>query len=286
MNHLRQTHITDFFENLCEKNIIAFNNGKQHEVWRDCKLLSDIAGHFPLLSTGMSLTQLLYHDIEWTNPSNRQYVINGFVQYFIEYYPIFEIIKYIYTSEQFITEEQHDVIVTFTKGDQSVKYIYTYLINIRLSTIYACWNVSPKYYKDARMIHNEITEIHRAHNIPCNFPDIQDIANNPAWLEPNQSWHALLNSPVLTDDFIAHLRIWRFLSDYIIMMYSLPAPHEVVSENKNDEYKPINIAVETSPVDDNTKENVDILIPVGLKCTGQMIEDAKHAKYRCWCCIN
>ena len=90
---------------------------------------------------------------------NHQFAINGFRQYFWEHYGIFKIIKHILSSDQFITQEQHDTMVAFTKGEQAIKYIYTYLINTQLSIIYVSWKKNPQYCKDASMIHNKISEI-------------------------------------------------------------------------------------------------------------------------------
>lgn len=217
---MEQTDITYFFENFCKKNVAAFANGNPNGVRRDCRFLNELAGTFQ--STPCSLgnyTQILNMDIEWTRPMNHQFAINGFRQYFWEHYGIFKIIKHILTSEQFITQEQHDTIVAFTKGDQSVKYIYTYLINTQLSMIYVSWKKNPQYCKDASMIHNKIAEIYRTHNIQGNFPDIQQITNNPSLLEPSQSWRAPFMNLAPLDDFLAYAKIWRFLSDYSIMMH-------------------------------------------------------------------
>lgn len=279
---MEQTDITYFFENFCERNVAAFANGNPNGVRRDCRFLNELAGTFQ--STPCSLgnyTQILNMDIEWTRPMNHQFAINGFRQYFWEHYGIFKIIKHILTSEQFITQEQHDTIVAFTKGDQSVKYIYTYLINTQLSAIYANWRVNPQYCKDAHMIHNKIVEIYRSHNIPGNLPDIQQIANNPAWLEPSQSWRAPFLNLVSTDDFLAHIKIWRFLNDYIIMISVYTAPRAVTEDKK-----PAMVSVETPPppVEEKKKEKKKP-IPVALKrkvWAKWMGEDIGKAK--CMCC--
>ena len=119
------------------------------------------------------------------------------------------------------------MLTSFTKNPETITLIYMYLINKQLSVIYAKWKANPQYTKDAVMIHNKIVEIHSANNIPSNFPDIQQIANNPALLDHNQSCRTLLQSPVLTDDFLAHIKIWRFLNDYIIMMSGYTTSHVV-----------------------------------------------------------
>jgi hypothetical protein len=218
---MERTEITYFFENFCKKNVTAFANGEQDRVRRDCKFLHDLVGTFPDASEVMTHTQILTQDIEWTRPMNHQYAINVLTQYFSRSYDIFKIIQYTLTSDQFITLEQHDILTAFTKNPQTITRIYMYLINKQLSEIYARWKANPQYAKDAVTIHNKIAEIHSANNIPSNFPDIQQIANNPALLDPKQSWRTLLQSPVLTDDFLAYIKIWRFMADYLVMI-SLP----------------------------------------------------------------
>ena len=217
---MEQTDITYFFENFCKKNVTAFANGEQDRVRRNCRFLNDLAGTFPFSSGSLTnFTQIFNMDIEWTRPLNHQFAINGCCQYFLGHYDIFKIIKHILTSDQFITQEQHDIMVAFTKGEQATKHIYTYLINTKLSMIYVGWKKSPQYCKDASMIHNKIAEIYRTHNIQGNFPDIQQITNNPSLLEPSQSWRAPFMNLAPLDDFLAYAKIWRFLSDYSIMMH-------------------------------------------------------------------
>jgi hypothetical protein len=218
---MEPAEITYFFENFCNRNTTAFANGEQDRVRRDCKFLHDLVTQFPNANDVTTYTQIFTQDIEWTRPMNHQYAINGLTQYFSRYYDIFKIIQYTLTSEQFITLEQHDALFALTNSPQTMTRIYTYLINKQLYEIYAKWKDSPQYTKDAVTIHNKIAEIHSANNIPSNFPDIQQIANNPALLDPKQSWRTLLQTPVLTDDFLVHIKIWRFLSDYSVMI-SLP----------------------------------------------------------------
>ena len=278
---MERTDITYFFENFCKKNVAAFKDGNPQEVRRDCRFLNELAGTFPA-SSGASLTnytQIFNMDIEWTRPMNHQFAINGICQYFGEHYDIFMIIKYILTSDVFITQEHHDALVAFTKGDQVVKYIYTYLINKQLWSIYKTWNIDKKYCKDASMIHNKIAEIYGSHNIQGNFPDIQQITNNPSWLEPSQSWRAPIMNLPPKDDFLAYMKIWRFLSDYMVMMrgYSAaPVTKLEVKEKKKPETETLVL------VEEKKKKKP---IPVALKrkvWAKWMGEDMGKAK--CLCC--
>jgi len=114
---MEQTDITYFFENFCKKNVTSFANGEQDRVRRDCRFLNDLAGTFQSGPGSLTnFTQIFNMDIEWTRPMNHQFAINGFRQYFWEHYGIFKIIKHILSSDQFITQEQHDTMVAFTKG--------------------------------------------------------------------------------------------------------------------------------------------------------------------------
>ena len=284
---MEQADITYFFENFCKKNIAAFNNGNQQEVRRDCRFLNELAGTFPVSSKGISLTnytQIFNMDIEWSRPMNHQFAMNGCFQYFGEHYDIFMIIKHILTSDKFITQEHHDALIAFTKGDQAVKYIYTYLINRQLLSIYASWNNDKKYCKDASMIHNKISEIYGSHNIPGNFPDIQQIVNNPTVLEPSQSWRAPLFNLAPIDDFLAYMKIWRFVSDYSAMIrgYSTETAPEIATKLeppvKEKKKKPETEA----PTEEKKKKKP---IPVALKrkvWAKWMGEDTGKAK--CLCC--
>jgi len=283
---MEQADIAYFFEEFCKKNIAAFNNGNQQEVRRDCRFLNELAGTFPA-SSNVSLTnytQIFNMDIEWTRPMNHQFAINGICQYFGEHYDIFMIIKHILTSDKFITQEHHDALIAFTKGDQAVKYIYTYLINKQILSIYTTWNIDKKYCKDASMIHNKIAEIYGSHNIPGNFPDIQQITNNPTILEPSQSWRAPLLNLAPIDDFLAYMKIWRFVSDYMVMMrgYSTATAPEIATKLeppvKEKKKKPETEA----PAEEKKKKKP---IPVALKrkvWAKWMGEDTGKAK--CLCC--
>jgi hypothetical protein len=282
---MERTDITYFFEDFFKRNVEAFKNGSAYkdDVRRDCRFLNNVASSFPV-SAGVVLTnytQLLLQDIEWTQPLNHQLAINGFVQYFVEQYEIFKLIKQILTPDQFITDAQRNCMNEFTKGEQATKNIYMYLINKRLSAIYANWKNNAKYCKDAQMIHNKIVEIHNTHNIPFNFPDIQQIANNTTLLEPNQSWRTLLQTPTPTDNFIAYNKIWRLLTDYLVMMTGYTTTANVSGTLSYVEKKKKPVTDETLPEEKKKKKP----IPVALKrkvWAKWMSEDTGKAK--CMCC--
>jgi hypothetical protein len=243
---MERVEITYFFEDFCKKNVATFKHGlaAQNEVREQCRFLNNIAMSFPQTTTALTnYTQILAQDIEWTRPLNHQFAINGLAQYFgePESYEIFNIIKHVITTEQFISESQRDRLNGFTQGTQATKYIYAYLINKQLSSIYASWKINPKYRKDALIIHTKFSEIYSSNNIDPSYPDIQKIANDEGLLEPNQSWRTLLQSAVPVDDFIAFIKIWRFLKDYSVMVFEYntvlpnepePVPVSVAPEKK------------------------------------------------------
>lgn len=214
---MESADITYFFQNFCKTNVIAFNNGKQHVVRQDCRFLDELGRALPNGFQMSSYTQIMTQDIEWTSPMNHQYAINGLTNYFSGAYEIFKIIKHVLTSGQFITQEHHDTMIALTKGSLANQTIYTFLINGQLAAIYAEWKANKTYCKDGSMIHNKIAELY-ANNIPLNFPNIQQISNNETMLEPTNSWRTLIKGTIVSDDFQIHMKIWKFLNDYMVMI--------------------------------------------------------------------
>ncbi len=210
-----QAEIIDFFKKYYQ---ICINYDKL--IMRcDCKFINDIAETFPDKLT--IYTQILTSNIEWNHTVNHTYALDGLAEYFEENYTSFVILKNVLISNKFIQEEHRDYLNTFTKDDKAVRLIYTYLINKQLFSIYVNWKNKPMYCNDAFAIHNKILEIHNTHNIPFDFPDIKEIVNTQSLLEPTPSWCMLLLRPVVVDDFLAYLKIWRYLKDYLVIMTGL-----------------------------------------------------------------
>lgn len=216
------TRIAYLFQDFIETNVETFRNGNEQVARQEGRFLNNLVKTFPKIS-GLVIenyTRILTEDSTWISKLNHQFIVTWMARYFSEHnsYEIFNIIQHVLTSDQFITQSQYDRLIEFTNGDQAVRYVYTYLINKQLSAIYSVWKTDTKYCKDARIIRSKLLEIHNSHSIPSNFPDIQQIASDTSLVEPDQTWCVLLQKPVLSDNFIAHLKIWRYLKDYLVML--------------------------------------------------------------------
>jgi hypothetical protein len=237
---MERTDVTYFFENFFQKTETAFQQNDKCLPRAECRFLGDIAMTFSMIPNQTcpltNYTQHIQFEHEWTHVKNHAFTLNGIIQYFCETpvkYQVFRILKHVLSSNMFITEEQRSLLLEITKNEQSVKIIYTFMINKTLLSIYEIWRTQIKSRQDAHIISSKIDEIYRKYQIQpswSNRPDLQQI-HNPGVLEPDRVYSILLQSTVPDDNFIAYYEIWTFLTEYVNMLrgYSNPPVPSPVS---------------------------------------------------------
>ena len=232
---MERTDVTYFFDNFFQKTDIAFQQNDKCLARAECRFLDDIAMTFyaiPNQTTPLTnYTQHIQFDHEWTQVKNHTFIKNGMIQYFCETpekYQLFCILKAAITSDTFITQEQRVLLLDITKNEQSIKIVYTFIINKTLLSIYEIWRNHIKSRQDSNMISSKIDDIYRKNQVQpgwSNRPDLQQL-HNPAVLEPDRVYCLLFQSTVLEDNYSAYYEVWTFLTEYYKMLrgYSNPVP--------------------------------------------------------------
>lgn len=283
---MERTDITYFFDNFFQKTEAAFQQNDKCLARAECRFLGDMAMTFYTIPNQTSpltnYTQHIQMDHEWTQVKNHTFTKNGMIQYFCETpekYQLFCILKTVITTNTFITQEQRIVLLDITKNEQSVKIIYTFMINKILLSIYHLWRKNIKSRQDSNMISSKIDDIYRKHQVQpgwSNRPDLQQL-HNPAVLEPDRVYCLLFQSTVLEDNYSAYYEVWSFLTEYYNMLYNMLRGYS------NHVPLPVPVQNTVSKEIPEKKKKKSIPAPLKRKVWNKWIGE-EIGKTKCLCC--